>query len=71
MSIDADYGSRIHLLMDLMVQDPNKPVRKLQWEALKYFPIASKEGIRKWMLLATAFRASDMLNQKQENEACS
>lgn len=71
MSIDADFSPRLNWLSELMVQDPDKSVRKLQWEALKYYPLSCTEGIRTWMTMRIAFLAADILTRKQENEASS
>jgi hypothetical protein len=62
---DYERGTRLAWLCELMEHSPNKPVRKLQWEALKYYPVASKELIRDWMKLKTAFQAADIMNRKQ------
>ena len=61
---DYDYGTRLRLLADLMHRSPNKPVRKLQREALKYYPLSGKEAIRNWMKIATAFDAAEVLNRR-------
>lgn len=71
MSIDADFNLRLNCLADLMIVDPDKFVRRLQWEALKYYPLSSKEGIRGWMTVRIAFLASDLLTKREENETSS
>jgi hypothetical protein len=58
MAIDADYGKRLKLLAELMDQDPKKPVRELQAECLKYYPLASVEAQRNWLSMKTAFAAA-------------
>jgi hypothetical protein len=63
MSVDVDYHKRLTWLAELMLIDPKKPVKKLQKEALKYYPLSSKEAIRNWMSWKTAFAACDIANK--------
>lgn len=69
VSYDFDWGRRLRWLAELMTKNPDKAVRKLQWEALKYYPLASKEGIRGWMTMRIAFLAADILNKSNEEVA--
>lgn len=68
MSIDADFHKRLELLADLMEQDPNKKMRKLQREALKYYPLHYKECIRGWMKIRIGFLAADICNNRMLQE---
>ncbi len=61
---DYDYGTRLRLLAELMEASPDKKVRDLQREALKYYPIYSTESIRHWMSIRTAFLAADISVRK-------
>lgn len=63
MSIDVDYHRRLELLAELMIQNPHRRMKKLQREALKYYPLYYKENIRHWMGFRTAFRASDLIDE--------
>lgn len=62
---DTAYLARMEFLVELMQLCPKKPMRKLQWEALKYYPLYYKANVRRWMSWRTAFRAADMLNKKE------
>jgi len=64
ISCDYDFGRRLEWLAELMTLYPKKLVRKLQWEALKYYPLASQPGIRGWMTLRVAFMAADIANKE-------
>jgi hypothetical protein len=66
MSVDADWHKRLNWLADLMIQDPDKMVRKLQWEALKYYPLHYKECIRGWMKMRIAFLAADLIIAREK-----
>ena len=68
MSIDSDFHKRLELLADLMEVSPNKKVKTLQWEALKYYPLGGKEAIRNWMTMRVAFLAADIANDRPETE---
>lgn len=63
MSVDTDYHERLTWLAELMVIDPKKSVKKLQREALKYYPLFHKEAVRHWMSWRTAFAAADLANE--------
>lgn len=63
--IDSAYGQRMELLVELMQISPNKPMKKLQWEALKFYPLYYKESIRWWMGWRIAARAADILNKRE------
>ena len=67
VSCDYERGHRLELLADLMECERNhkKPVRKLQWEALKYYPLHSTELIRDWLKIKTGFVAADVANKRQ------
>jgi hypothetical protein len=65
MTIDTDYSKRMELLTQLMNLNPHKPIKKLQREALKYYPLHYKESIRMWMGWRVAAQAADILNQQQ------
>lgn len=61
---DFDFSARLDLLADLMLKSPNKLVRKLQWESLKYYPVQSRELVRMWMTQRIAFKAAEKANVK-------
>jgi hypothetical protein len=65
MSIDTDYHNRLDWLAELMLQNPKSRVRRLQREALKYYPLSSKEAIRNWMSWRTAFAAAELANRME------
>lgn len=56
---DLDYWPRLELLYELAQVSPNKPMRKLQFEALKYYPLKHKENKRAWLSIKTAFKCFD------------
>lgn len=62
MAVDSDWHRRLHLLAELMVDNPTSNMKRLQREALKYYPLASTEAIRNWMSWYTAFAAADIAN---------
>ena len=62
---DVDWGKRMELLLDLMHRSPHTKMRKLQWEALKYYPLYYVSSIRNWMSTAIAFKAADLLNEQE------
>ena len=57
---DLDYLDRMELLYKLTQKSPNKPMRKLQREALKYYPLYYKENQRDWLSTKTAFKCFEM-----------
>jgi len=63
MSIDTDYHNRLDWLAELMLLNPKSRVKRLQREALKYYPLSSKEAIRNWMSWRTAFDAAEVANR--------
>lgn len=63
MTCDVDYGSRLKLLSELMETDPDKPVKKLQREALKYYPLFNPHAIKHWLSYKVAFEAAEILNK--------
>ena len=63
MSIDADRHQRLLLLRDLAIASPNKSMKKLQREALKYYPLGGKEMIRNWMSYKTAEAAVALITE--------
>ena len=66
--IDSDYYRRAEFLATLMKQNPNKPMRKLQKEALRMYPVQSKELQRHLLSIRYAFFAADIANEELENE---
>lgn len=62
---DVDWGKRMDLLVELMQLEPHKPMKKLQREALKYYPLYRDECIRAWMSWHVACKAADRLNKKE------
>ena len=57
---DLDYLARMKLLYELTQKSPKKPMRKLQREALKYYPLYYKENQRAWLSTKTAFKCFEM-----------
>ena len=43
MICDTDYWPRMELLYQLTQRSPNKPMRKLQRESLKYYPLYTRK----------------------------
>jgi hypothetical protein len=68
MSIDTDYHNRLDWLAELMLQNPKSRVRRLQKEALNYYPLGSKEAIRNWMSWRTAFAAAEVIDRIEKLE---
>jgi hypothetical protein len=66
--VDTAYHDRLKLLAELMVLSPNKPMRKLQREALKYYPVDSKELQRHLLGISYAFKAADIANKELYND---
>lgn len=64
ISYDLGYHDRFNLLCELMRLYPNSKMRKLQKEALRYYPLTSIEGQRQWLSMATAWKAADRLNEE-------
>lgn len=62
---DVDFHARLELLADLMKRSPNKRMKKLQWEALKYYPLYFTASIRHWMSARVASMAADILNKRE------
>jgi hypothetical protein len=65
VGIDAGWHNRMELLIELMQLSPRKPMRKLQREALKYYPLYYTETQRKWMSFWTAQEAAHRLNERE------
>jgi len=63
MNYDAHFADRIRWLAELMIISPYKPMKKLQREALKLYPLYHKEANRHWLSWRTAFQASDVLER--------
>ena len=61
---DVHHHDRLCLLAELMQMSPDKPVRKLQREALKAYPLTGTEAVRSWMSMRTAFAAADISNSE-------
>jgi len=57
---DLDYLERMRLLYELTQKSPKKSMRKLQREALKYYPLYHKENQRAWLSIKTAFKCFEM-----------
>jgi hypothetical protein len=68
MSCDTDRHVRLELLAELMLANPARRIKRLQREALKFYPLGSKEAIRHWMSWRTAFAAADIANDKFMSE---
>ncbi len=64
-SYDFDWGARQEWLITLMEKFPDKPMRKLQIEAMHMYPIGPLEVQRYWLSTKWAFRVCDMINKKQ------
>jgi len=76
-SSDHDYDARLKLLWELMEVSPEKPVRKLLRESLKYYPLKSIALQRYWLSMRTAFACCDRFDplgeiyrKKETNEQC-
>jgi len=65
MIIDCDWGKRMVLLVELMQREPDKSMKKLQREAMKYYPLYYTQSIRAWMSWRIAFIAADKLNKQE------
>ena len=63
MTVDTEFHRRLELLAELMIASPNKRMKSLQWEALKYYPLYHRECIRSWMTMRIAFLAADIANK--------
>ena len=66
---DLDYDARLELLWDLMLASPDKPVRKLLQESLRYYPLHSQSLHRRWLSMRTAYACCtrfDPLNNDYE-----
>lgn len=50
-----DYDARLELLWDLILVSPDKPVRKLLQESLRYYPLHSQALQRHWLSMKTAY----------------
>jgi hypothetical protein len=57
---DSDYLDRMKLLYELAQKSPKKPMRKLQREALKYYPLYHVKNQRAWLSTDTAFKCFRM-----------
>jgi hypothetical protein len=66
MIIDSAWGERMALLVELMQLSPHKPMKKLQWEAMKYFPLYYTESQRSWMSSKTALKAAERLIKQED-----
>jgi hypothetical protein len=60
--IDSDYYTRLEFLAELMKQNPNKPMRKLQRESLRLYPCGGKEFMRFWLSYHVANEAAKLAN---------
>jgi len=65
MYIDCDWGRRMETLVELMQLCPHKSMKKLQREAMKYYPLYYTESKRAWMSVKTSFHAADILNKRE------
>jgi len=65
-SYDQDYDARLKLLWELMEVSPDKPVRKLLKESLKYYPLKSIALQRYWLSMRTAFACCDRFDPLNE-----
>ncbi len=63
--LDCDWGRRMDMLVVLMQQNPKKKMKKLQAEALKYYPLYYNSSIRNWMSWRTANIAADHQNKRE------
>jgi len=61
--IDCDWNKRMNILTELMQLKPDGKMKKLQREALKYYPLYYTESIRAWMSFRIAFIAAERLNK--------
>ena len=69
MMFDHDYDARLELLWDLILASPDKPVRKLLQESLRYYPLHSQSLHRRWLSMRTAYACCtrfDPLNNDYE-----
>lgn len=57
MSFDTDYTRRLYLFAELLQRFPHRKTRKLQREALKYYPLYYTESVRRWMSSKIAKKA--------------
>jgi len=60
MICDTDYWPRMELLYQLTQRSPNKPMRKLQRESLKYYPLYYQETQKTWLSTKTAFKCFEI-----------
>lgn len=58
-SYDFDFWPRMNWLCELMEKFPDKPMRKLQREAMHMYPIGFIELQRYWLSSRLAFKAAD------------
>lgn len=65
MIYDTAFHNRVELLLELMELRPNKSMKKLQWEALKFYPLHYKASIRYWMSWKIAAYAADIKNKRE------
>lgn len=63
--VDCDWNKRMTLLVELMQLRPDKPMKKLQREAMKYYPLHYTASQRLWLSYKTAMHAADILNKKE------
>ena len=58
---DFDWNTRMEYLLDIMeLPGKDKPMRKLQKEALRVYPVSSQELARRWLSISTMIRAGDL-----------
>ena len=65
MIVDVDHAKRMELLVSLMRLEPDKSMKKLQREALKYYPLYYNNSIRMWMGSYIAMKAAEILNKEE------
>jgi len=65
-SYDYNWGVRMDWLLDLMEKFPNKPMRKLQKEAMHMYPIGWLEVQRYWLSSKLMFKAVDLFYEREE-----
>jgi len=65
MIVDVDHAKRMELLVSLMRLEPDKSMKKLQREALKYYPLYYNNSIRMWMGSNIAMKAAEILNKEE------
>ena len=57
---DSDYKKRMDWLVELIRADPDRPIQRLQAEALERYPTNDERSRRHWMGWRVAFASVDI-----------